>query len=466
MKIVKHQVFFSLGVFFLLSPLAAQNEYHVATLQDAVMLGLANSKVLSYQQLNMVANQRHAKHSIKPFLPALSFSFSENNNITFGGPDSRTKSVQFSVSQMVFDGGKSKLEYKLGNINALYAGFEYQSAVKQYETEIINRYQQVLLQKRKMAIQTDLIANANTQLAIIKKEFELGLALETDYLEYAISVSEIEIEARQLETSLEKQYRELGILLGLPHGVRLVFDDDITQVKSYSPLESFLDTLWNIIRAASRELEKQQISFMYQKKQAALARNLLLPNLSLEGSVNFSGISYPLTQPSYSLKFNIAFNNSLLPITASSGLSAKSQRLNGSQSSISTTFPNSTTYFTDQTINGIALLSSQLELENAEIMLHESVRDMVVSHDLMVSGFELQNQTISLVKRKIEIDTVRMNRGGLRRIDFLDELIDLAKKETALVETEFKIMAYERSLEIAASFPAGELWRCINDAAS
>jgi outer membrane protein TolC len=418
---------------------------------------------MRYQELEMLTNRRLAKQSVKSFLPVASISFSENDAVTRGAPDSRSKSLQFSLSQLVFDGGKNRAQYQLANINALYSFYEYQLAVKQFETQIITAYRQCLLLRRKQEIQRELWQNAIDQRDIIRAEYELGLVLETDYLEVALSAASIELQTKQLAEETGKQHRGLGVLLGMEGGTQIVIHDDLAAPGTYLPLGKHLDQLWPIVKAASVEMQKQEINYLYQKIQVKKAKNLFAPAITLEGGVGFSGAAYPMTQPSYSLKCSIAFNNPLLPVNLSAGVSARDGRLSGAQNSAGTSLPASVTHFTERHLQDIALVVGAFGLADSGLALHESLQNMVFVHDNAITDMEIKRGMLDIARRRIQIDRVRLEHGDLKRIDFLEEMIQAAEQETVLAETEFDIMAAERNLEIAASIPGGKLWRILDE---
>jgi hypothetical protein len=217
--------------------------------------------------------------------------------------------------------------------------------------------------------------------------------------------------------------------------------------------------LWPIIKKAAIDLQKQEINYLYQKIQVKKAKNIFLPEVRLEGGVSFSGPTYPLTQPSYTLKCSFAFNNGLLPINLSSGLSAKDGRINGAQNSANSSVPSSVTYFTEQKAQDLALAVGTFALADSELALRETLRDTVYAHDNGITELGIQQSMLDILKRRIEIDRVRLETGDLKRMEFLEELMDAAEKETALAETEFRILGAERTLEIAAHIPYGNLWR-------
>jgi outer membrane protein TolC len=261
-------------------------ELKIRSVGEAISIGLGNSQTLKYQQLNVLENMKLAKYSIKNFIPAFSLSFSENDSIIQGGPDSRNKSIQFSISQMVYDGGKAKLQYDMAKVNSLYSYYEYQVMIKQFESEIIRQYHEILLISQKIAIQDELIRTAEMQVAILEKQYQLGLALELDYLEYLITISQINIERNQLENELKKLYRTLTVQLGLSPDLAVSIEEQSIPPKEYFLLSPHANVIINRINMENRDLQRRQLALLYQKKQMRLFQNFSFGTATLKSVVS------------------------------------------------------------------------------------------------------------------------------------------------------------------------------------
>jgi hypothetical protein len=141
----------------------------------------------------------------------------------------------------------------------------------------------------------------------------------------------------------------------------------------------------------------------------------------------------------------------------------KKSKLISAQDSRSTTAPNSTTYFSEQHLAKIALMTGRLDLEAASISLFESVTASIDSHDYAVNSFILKTRMAGLLKRKIEIERLKLEFGGIKHIDFLENLREFSNNQIEVAEAVYQIEIYARSLEIAASLPSGGLREFINE---
>jgi outer membrane protein TolC len=279
-------------------------------------------------------------------------------------------------------------------------------------------------------------------------------------LEYRITVAEIELQVQELTEALEKQERSLAALVGLGPGTRVSVvtpAEGDPEARTYTPIGVSIDRLWPIVRNASVDLEKQNIIFRYQKIQAAQARRFYLPSVTVEGGMSIGGSRYPLTEPSWTLKCSISFDNSFLPFTASGGLNARNGELRGTSASVGTSLPGNVTWGLEAGRAQLALQASELGLKDAELALYEGTLDAVQGHDNAIVTLEMQRRLVDLSEQRLKVDEYNLRRGDLKRTDFLEALCAVAEKKTAMAETEYRILTYERALEIAANVPFDHL---------
>jgi hypothetical protein len=220
---------------------------------------------------------------------------------------------------------------------------------------------------------------------------------------------------------------------------------------------AFFERLWPIVRNASVDLEKQNTVFRYQNILAAQARRFYLPSMTVEGGMSIAGSRYPLTEPSWTLKCSFAFDNSFLPLTASGGLTARKGDLRGTSASVGTGLPGNVTWGLEQGKARLALQAEELGLKDAELALYEGTLDAVQGHDNAIVTLEMQHRLVDLAEQRLKVDEYNLRRGDLKRTDYLEAMCEVAEKKTAVAETEYRILTYERALEIAANMPFGQL---------
>ncbi|MDR0731071.1 MAG: TolC family protein [Treponema sp.] len=451
-------------VFFLVLLLCAgmggirAQELIIGSAAEAVEFAVRNSQTWTLRRQNALLNMGAAKMAIQDFLPSFGFSLSESANSAILSGDSRIKSLRFSVSQQIFDAGKTKLVREAGRLAALYGLQEFEGEYRSFLSTIMSLYCQYLLLQEMTRIREDLLVQAGEQLAIFGRETELGLALETDYLEYENSFLEIEQERDQGLRDLAALERRFKAALNLEEGAGLGVTGELSGPEGYFYYEPFFDSLWVLVRDSSTAIKKLSYDVEYGRKQYNYSKRWFLPSVSLEGSVSFSGDSYPLTEPSYSLQFSFSFPGpDFLSTGLSSGGSFDRAGLRQIGNGFSLDLQPLPAYSMTQKQAELNLTESALQLRQAGQELRESLYELVISHDNTLRSAYNTEQRIVLMEKRLSFSRLQLERGEKKRIDYLAELGSLAQAKITLADYLTQAAALERNLEIQTGFPFGGL---------
>ena len=425
---------------------------------DAVNFALQNSQVYILERQRVLLDMKEAKFNVVEFLPTFSFSFSENDSTVLLAGDNRTRSFQATIGQSLFDGGRNKYLYEINRLSSMYAYQDFESSLMDYSSQIILLYYQYLMQRQKAQIMEDLVFTAKRQIDIIQREVEIGITLETDYLEYLISFIGIENERDQSWRDLAAMERRFKIAMGLDYEANLVITDNYYSEFLYFYYEIYTDYIWAIIRNASTEIKKQNLALEYARKQLAYSRRWFVPRLSAEAGISFSGDAYPLTEPSYSFKLTVDFYNArLFPLSFSNSYGFDNERLYNVNNIAGLRLEPQPTYLMQRKLADISILDTNIQRIQVEKDIRESVYDLVISHDNTLRYADAAEQTIVVLERRLDFSRIEVEQGEKKHIDYLNELITMAQTKISLLEYQTQAAALERSLEILAGFPFGDL---------
>jgi outer membrane protein TolC len=425
---------------------------------DAVAFALQNSTIHVLQRQSALENIRAARFDFKNFIPVFDFSLSETDSISVLSGDSRTKSFQASIGQTIFNGGRNLLAYEMQRTNAIHNFNEYEVNLRNFKLQVFLQYYQYLLQKKIVEINEELVNYAQSQLLIIEREVELGLTLETDYLEYLISFIRIENERNQSIrdfVSLERNFKNL-----LNMGERATFQviDDILETYDYCFYEPYLYVLWPLINNHSLELKRHDITIQFSRRQLDHSRRWYLPSLAVNGGVTFSGVSYPLTEPRFSLRITLSFqNNPLFPVNTSSAYGFNQQGLNSVSNNAEIGIRPDPVYYIHQNLSDISIMQAQAERIRAENDLRESFFNMIESHDNKLRDAYIAQRMVALLERRLEFTRIELETGDKKHIDYLRELVDLSQIKISFYQNHIEAFVIERNAEILANIPFGGL---------
>ncbi|MDR1175803.1 MAG: TolC family protein [Treponema sp.] len=426
--------------------------------EDAADFAARNSSVWILRRQEVLQNMKAAKRDLREFLPGFSFSLNESDSTALMAGDSRSKSIQASVSQKIFDGGKNKLAYDTGRLSSLYAYQEYLGEFRKFRSDIISQYYSCVTQAETIRIREDLARAAAEQLEIIRWETDLGLSLETDYLEYLASCIAIEYERDQSLRDLETRKRRLKDAVGLDREAELEIRDGIPGDFEYFYYEPYLEFLWGLVKTGSVELKKQNLAAQSAQKQLIYSRRWYIPSVGVQGSVSFTGLDYPLTEPRYSLKLSFDFSNlNLMPLGINPGYGFERNRLYQVSNGVSASVSPNPAYPVVRKLEDISVLQSKIQQTETEKELAEGLYDLIIAHDSSLRSADTSRRMIEVLEKRIEFSRLLVEQGREKRIDFLNELIELSRTKIALKEQQIQSVALERSLEILTNFPFGGL---------
>ncbi|MDR1893339.1 MAG: TolC family protein [Spirochaetales bacterium] len=436
-------------------------EVRFTTPQEAVYfaLGSSQSRLLGEQSARL--SLREAKFNWGPFLPAFSLSLSETDSASLSAGDSRNRSLQFSVSGDLFDGGARRRAYRMARLNSFYAQLETDSQRQVFIADILARYYQYLVQRRRAEIQEDLKAAAEKELVIMEKEVSLGLTLETDYLEYYISFIQIENETREAWLSLDSLLRQFKTVLELNEEAELVIADELSLRSGYFFYEPYQEKIWLLIRAQSSELRKQDLALDYARQEGEFQSRWYLPALRLQGGVSFSTSQpafFPLSDPKYSVSVSVSFPNlTFLPLNLSNSYGFEQERLYNVSNSAEASLPINPAYAAQVDMARLSLGQNAAGRRQAEIALREQVYQIINSHDAGLRAAQTAEQSIVLWERRLEFSRLALESGEKKQIEYLEELINLAQIKIAHLENLVMAASAVQSLEVLARLPFGEL---------
>ena len=431
-------------------------EVCLLTVDEAIRFGILHSTALRYARMGAIETMRLKKSSIRGFLPKLGISYSESDNVRVGFPDSREKRLEASLTQLVFDGGKSALEHELGEIAASYAYRDCLEQEKRLEARIAGEYLDLALRKANLGIQDELLRSSGEQLAIAKAEYENGVALESDYLECVINRSGVEYDRLRLAREYESAERRFKLTLGVDEAIGLAIGGFVREKRDARALSENVDAICARSLAVNSELARKREDLRMSEMKARRGYRVFAPSVSLRCSLSFSGESFPLTEPSINASVILGFDNPAFPVSFTSGYAFSGGKLGSASNSAEVSLLDSITWGGERRLEGISILRERGECERAERESISAIRDEVYSRDDAMARLAIKAESVALMERKTRISEERATRGELSRVDLLEEMIALAKARIDLLSIEAELASLERSLAIALDIPFGE----------
>lgn len=449
-------IFFSCILFFV--PLQAQ--IVISSAQEAIDLGLTKSEQLQYLELQMNYELQAARLDFGSFLPSIGISYGEKDLVVEKSGDSRKKDLQFTVTQLLFDGGVSYNLYELNRIRSLYKYQELEIEKQKIKIHILDMYYEIVMLKKKLDIQNNIINLGEKNLEIIKKEHALGLTLELDLLEYEISLFKIYQEKKQLEDALQKFMRDFKRTLGLSPESELHITEthEIPFIKNCT-LIGKKDYFINQAKNHNYQLKLNELELLYSKKQNGFLQKNFFPKIYFESSITFSGTDFPLRQPDYNfgLKFNFS-QNTPVPVTFSSTGTVKENALTALNSFATVNLNPDFTFFIREKLGKIAVMQQEMQKIDSEEELYKNIEDLLIYHDSLLQDLSYMKMILDVYSQKIKILETGVKNGTVNGLDVFKALNEEATQKIDFYEKQIEICMVVRNIELICGIPLGGLY--------
>lgn len=449
-------IFFSCILFFV--PLQAQ--IVISSAQEAIDLGLTKSEQLQYLELQMNYELQAARLDFGSFLPSIGISYGEKDLVVEKSGDSRKKDLQFTVTQLLFDGGVSYNLYELNRIRSLYKYQELEIEKQKIKIHILDMYYEIVMLKKKLDIQNNIINLGEKNLEIIKKEHALGLTLELDLLEYEISLFKIYQEKKQLEDALQKSMRDFKRTLDLSPESELHITEthEIPFIKNCT-LIGKKDYFINQAKNHNYQLKLNELELLYSKKQNGFLQKNFFPKIYFESSITFSGTDFPLRQPDYNfgLKFNFS-QNTPVPVTISSTATVKENALTALNSFATVNLNPDFTFFIREKLGKIAVMQQEMQKIDSEEELYKNIEDLLIYHDSLLQDLSYMKMILDVHSQKIKILETGVKNGTVNGLDVFKALNEEATQKIDFYEKQIEICMAVRNIELICGIPLGGLY--------
>jgi outer membrane protein len=279
------------------NPAAAQDR--TLTLDEALKLGLENSKVLKLSQSRIDQAVSQYQQAKDRSLPTGKASFGYNraqipaNKLNLGEeslslPTSANAYLgTLSLNQVIWEGNKLKYARESTTLLTEVARLDAVNDKDQIAYGIINAYYNLykVLQSKKVVQQNLLTIDA--QIKQSQRFFDQGLVTKNDVLRFQLQRSNIELNGIDLENNRRIINYNMNILLGLPEGTELNIAQITEADRSALPLTSYLDSaMANRPEFKQNDLRTQVADINIKSIKANTS-----PTLSASGSAYYVGVA-------------------------------------------------------------------------------------------------------------------------------------------------------------------------------
>ena len=432
-------------------------EIRLDNADDAVSVALANDFEGAIKRKIAEEEVRLAKKSLTAFMPEFDFSLSDSAYAKPSSGDYKKKSMEIGVTQKLFNGGKSVLEYKMQREKSVYNFWQTVKEEEEAKNKVVQAYHEALLAKLKAEVLKDALENAREILLVAELEEEEGMISPMELMESQIRFKEMNAKAKSARSLFLDLTRALAILMNVSPNEKILFAQGCEDFLAQEPPESqsLLDRVPEFCQSAAEnsvDLKKAKAECEWTKKKRALLVRSFLPSVSVRAGISASGRDYPLTGPSYSFKVILGFDsNPWLPMTAARSAGVEDGKLVSIADTVTGKGIINTSWTSQARLGKIGVEKSRIDAEKVQTEIESRVFRLVQKIEEARENALLNLDTARLRERKLVLSKIQLEQGEIKMTDYLKELSECAEEKINCAKSFVDFAALKKELEDFAS---------------
>jgi outer membrane protein len=266
------------------------------TLDEAVKLGIQNSKVLKLSQSKIdqaVSQYDQAKDRALPTgnasfgynraeIPANKLDFGPNSNFTL--PKSANAYLGIvSLNEPIFAGGRYKYARESTELLTNVARLDADKDKDEITYDVISAYYNLykVLQSKKVVEQN--LTSIDQQIHQSQRFFDQGLVTKNDVLRFQLQRANVELNGIDLESNRKIINYDLDILLGLPETTQISIAQINEADRQVAPLSNYIDSAM----ASRKEVQQLVLQSKVAETNIKSAHANQLPTLSASAGLYY-----------------------------------------------------------------------------------------------------------------------------------------------------------------------------------
>lgn len=433
----------SLFLLFIAAALPASGN-EAFTLGRAIDTGLENNKGLVFAREENLVGEKSMKMKYRKYFPTLNLGYSSTDTVTYFADDSHTKQLSATFTQLIYDRGVLRSSIQLEKERLELEKYQNQLSRTAFIFSVIDSYKNMLELEKELEITRQARNAVAQQVEIGHLERNLGEITQFDYLELELALSDMDIQISQISQKLDESKSDFASVMNMRTSDVPVLAGELNYLYGGFVNES---SDYYVSQALKNSMVLKEIEFSEHKAKAdyALLKKKYVPDISLSCTAAFSGESYPLTEKSFSVFFNLDFDTPALPSSISAGIGKNSDEQRYRKiTADADVMGNAESIYSSQ--NGrLTMERTQWNMEKYKRECQEEIIEQHKAILVLKENLVLARRRIELEQKKVEIEELKVQLGEEKRIDYVESQIALAQNRIKVFQTISQLY----SLEIA-----------------
>lgn len=399
---------------------------------------------------------------LRDFFPSLSLSYRRNRTIARRDFDNGNHSLQLSLSQPVFDGGRTKLAYDISKIDARLARERITESKNQLRFQVRQAYLQLVQEKENIAIASAAYDSARATLARAIVERRQGAITELDYQEIRTEFDRRGLELEQRTDAYNNGRVDFAQLLRVNVDPESQVRPDVKGLDLFrvkvNEFQLSTDELYNIAMESRPDVRQAKIDVMRSRREYLITQYEWLPTVSLTGNYGKSGEEWPPTNTEWGVGVNFTFRvfgNTIN--TDAQELRTQNETGRGFSTSGQFNVYDNAAWREPHKRNTIELMQARdRKKQLADTVRVEVVRLRRAFYDRR-REMELADRSLAVREQRFKIEQVRFRNGEISVSDFLESELELIQARLDLVAGRVNMILAANQTEIDLGLPLDSL---------
>jgi outer membrane protein len=346
----------------------------------------------------------------------------EQKEVVFEGFSRNSYSLGFSVSQTIYDGGRSQLSIRQARSGRQAAEYNLAARKGAITLTVQRQYYELLKTQKLLLVQKEAVGRSRRQLEKAESLLSIGSGIEADVLRSKVALGNDQIALINAQSALLRARAEMNTTLGLD------VETPIALVDSVAPPRTFPELQRAIVEAQTHNPEVHRLEQGLRSTEAGvgIARGVYLPRVGLSISYGRNGEEMNRVYQQLGKNYQISISTGLT-YNIFDGFS-KQANLNRATAT---------------------MLAAREDLEQAKRDVALAVKRAFLELDRTRQVVEITGEHIASATEDLRLAEERYRVGTGTILEVTDAQVNLTRAQVNNVQAEYDLKIAEAELEYA-----------------
>ncbi|MCB1327185.1 MAG: TolC family protein [Spirochaetales bacterium] len=395
---------------------------------------------------------------LRDFFPSLSVNYRRNRAVARRDIDNGTHSVQLSLSQPVYDGGRTLYAYEVARLDVRMARERASELENNLRFGVRAAYFALLGQFQNLEIDRESLQNARDLWERTRLEYAQGAVTALDYHQVENELRRRELGVEQSTAALQDSLNDFGRMIGLePDELPELYPLESYEFEQH-PVELDSEQLFRLALENRPDIRQARLALMRSRREYLITKYDYLPTIALTGSYGKTGNDWPPTNTEYSFGVNFTFRifGNTLTTDVTRLHSANETRSGYSQGGQLNVYDNGA-WREPHMRNELELMRALETDTQLRRSVESEVRRSLRDYQRYATELEIGDRDLAIQERRFRIDQLRHRRGEIALSEFLERELELRRARTELVALRIEHILRANQLELQLGLPLDSL---------